>query len=75
MPKGGAPCAIESDDISDEYEQKIKGTHISLVDLVERGRPGKRVRLFPNLEGLCEYTMNTGKFFPVVENAEKKHLH
>ena len=68
MPKGGALCAIESDDISDEYEQKIKETHVNLVDLVEQGRTGKRVRLFPNLEGLRKYTMDTGKFFPK-ENA------
>lgn len=68
MPKGGALCAIESDDISDECEQKIKDTHVNLVDLVERGRTGKRVQLFPNLEGLRKYTMDTGKFFPK-ENA------
>lgn len=59
---------MESDDISDEYKQKIKGIHVNLVDLVEQGRTGKRVQLFPNLEGLCKYTMDTGKFFPK-ENA------
>ncbi len=64
MPKGGALCAIEYDDISDEYEQTIKETHVNLVDPVKRGRTGKRVRLFPNLEGLREYTMDTGMFFP-----------
>jgi hypothetical protein len=38
------------------------------VDLVERARSGKRVQVFPNLEKLREYTINTGKFFPK-ENA------
>jgi hypothetical protein len=38
------------------------------VDLVERARSGKRVQVFPNLEKLRGYTIDTGKFFPK-ENA------
>lgn len=45
-------------------KQKIKETHVNLVDLVERGRTGKRVRLFSSLEELRAYTISTGKFFP-----------
>lgn len=62
MPKGGALCANKSDDISDKYKQKIKGTHVNLMALVKQGRNSKRVRFFLNLEGLYKYIMDTGKF-------------
>lgn len=45
-------------------KQKIKETHVNLVDLVDRGRTGKRVRLFSSLEELRAYTISTRKFFP-----------
>ncbi|MCJ1344888.1 hypothetical protein MMC31_003093 [Peltigera leucophlebia] len=45
-------------------KQKIREIHVNLVDLVEQGRTGKRVRLFSSLEKLREYTIETGKFFP-----------
>lgn len=45
-------------------KQKIKETHVNLVDLVERGRTGIPVRLFSSLEELRAYTIKTGKFFP-----------
>ncbi|KAI9776599.1 MAG: hypothetical protein M1839_009503 [Geoglossum umbratile] len=49
-------------------KDRVKETHVNLVDLVERARSGKRVKVFPDLEELREYTISTGKFFPK-ENA------
>ncbi|KAI9773210.1 MAG: hypothetical protein M1839_002218 [Geoglossum umbratile] len=51
------------DDI-ETCRERVKETYVNLVDLVERARSGKGVKVFPDLEELYEYTIDTGKFFP-----------
>jgi len=36
--------------------------HVNLIDLVDTS--GRDVEIFPSLEDLSEYTIETGKFFP-----------
>ncbi|RYN63049.1 hypothetical protein AA0117_g12856 [Alternaria alternata] len=43
-------------------KKKIKTIHVNLVDLVDVSRDA--VELFPSLEELREYTIDSGKFFP-----------
>jgi hypothetical protein len=38
--------------------------HVNLVDLVDVGRTGIPVTVYPNVVELAEYTIDTGKIFP-----------
>lgn len=42
----------------------FKGKFVNLVDLVDTGNTGECASQFSTLEGLKEYTIATGKFFP-----------
>ena len=42
--------------------KEIKNVHVNLIDLVDTS--GRDVEIFPSLEDLSEYTIETGKFFP-----------
>ncbi|KAL8369031.1 hypothetical protein RB599_004461 [Gaeumannomyces hyphopodioides] len=44
--------------------ERVRQTHVNLVDLVDVARTGESVTVFPNLEQLRDYTVETGKFFP-----------
>jgi len=46
----------------------IRGTHVNLVDLVDRNVTGKKVQRFESERALSKYTQFEGKFFPK-ENA------
>ncbi|KAF1995590.1 hypothetical protein P154DRAFT_499924 [Amniculicola lignicola CBS 123094] len=45
-----------------ECKQEIEKIHVNLVDLVDTSR--QQVELFSSLEGLREYTIKSGKYFP-----------
>ncbi|KAF3063761.1 hypothetical protein GL218_02484 [Daldinia childiae] len=51
------------DDI-DACRKKVSSVHVNLVDLVDCQRTGKRIRIFPSLEALQQYTKSREKFFP-----------
>jgi hypothetical protein len=46
------------------FYQRVRQTHVNLVDLVDTPRTGAAVRVFPNLKELQNYTIQTEKYFP-----------
>ncbi|KAG8221770.1 hypothetical protein J3R82DRAFT_2084, partial [Butyriboletus roseoflavus] len=42
----------------------VRGTHVNLVDLVDRHTTGEEVQVFKSERKLSEYTQTNGKFFP-----------
>ncbi|KAJ3491589.1 hypothetical protein NLI96_g586 [Meripilus lineatus] len=42
----------------------VSNLHINIVDLIEHGRLLERVRVFPTVVELSEYTRSTGRIFP-----------
>ncbi|KAI9780694.1 MAG: hypothetical protein M1816_002772 [Peltula sp. TS41687] len=47
-----------------EAKKVFKGKFVNLVDLVDTKRTGNSITQFNSLEGLQEYTIRTGKYFP-----------
>ncbi|KAJ4005955.1 hypothetical protein NW752_001201 [Fusarium irregulare] len=47
-----------------QCRQRVRQTHVNLVDLVETGNTGMPVKVFENLEQLQRYTIKNEKFFP-----------
>ncbi|KAI8956720.1 hypothetical protein F5Y11DRAFT_364915 [Daldinia sp. FL1419] len=52
----------------------VLSVHVNLVDLVDCHRTGERVRKFPNLRELREYTQLSEKYFPAIEAKAKGPL-
>jgi len=48
--------------------QRVKQTHVNIVDLVDAPNTGQRVRVFNSVQELSTYTKEYGKYFPK-ENA------
>ncbi len=55
------------------YFQAVRSKHVNLVDLVDNFDARKKVRIFPTVLALSEYTKLHGKFFPK-ENAHAGNL-
>ncbi|KPM37775.1 hypothetical protein AK830_g8804 [Neonectria ditissima] len=47
-----------------ECRQRVQRTHVNLVDLTESPTTGNKVEIFPSVEALRSYTIETGKIFP-----------
>lgn len=47
-----------------DHNQRVRQTHVNLVDLVDTVRTGESVKVFPNLKKLQSYTIKNRKFFP-----------
>ena len=45
-------------------DQRVRQTHMNLVDLVNTPRTGASVKVFPNLKKLQDYTIKYEKYFP-----------
>ena len=45
-------------------DQRVRQTHVNLVDLVDTPRTGASVKVFPNLKKLQVYTIKNEKYFP-----------
>ena len=45
-------------------DQRVRQTHVNLVDLVDTPRTGVSVKVFPNLKKLQDYTIKSEKYFP-----------
>ncbi|KAL5320125.1 hypothetical protein ACEPPN_010926 [Leptodophora sp. 'Broadleaf-Isolate-01'] len=47
-----------------ECDERVRQTHVNLVDLVDTPRTGASVKVFPNLKKLQDYTIINKKYFP-----------
>ena len=47
-----------------DVDQRVRQTHVNLVDLVDTPRTGEAVKVFPNLKKLQDYTIKNEKYFP-----------
>ncbi|KAF9531002.1 hypothetical protein CPB83DRAFT_148912 [Crepidotus variabilis] len=50
-----------------EARQKVKQTHVNLVDLTDGYDGGREIIIFPTEEALAAYTRSNGRFFPKEE--------
>ena len=74
VPKGLKECrevSICSNDLMSSFgiantndDQRVRQTHVNLVDLVDTPRTGAAVKVFPNLKKLQDYTIENEKYFP-----------
>lgn len=53
-----APTRLEA------CRERVRRTHVNLVDLVETANTGLPVKVFENLEQLQDYTVENERFFP-----------
>ncbi|PTD08687.1 hypothetical protein FCULG_00011109, partial [Fusarium culmorum] len=53
-----APTSLEA------CRERVRRTHVNLVDLVETANTGLPVKVFENLEQLQDYTVDNERFFP-----------
>ncbi|KAI6768403.1 hypothetical protein HG531_010592 [Fusarium graminearum] len=53
-----APTSLEA------CRERVRRTHVNLVDLVETANTGLPVQAFKNLKQLQDYTVENGRFFP-----------
>jgi hypothetical protein len=44
--------------------QRVRQTHVNLIDLVDTPRTGNEVRVFGSLKKLQDYTIANKKYFP-----------
>jgi hypothetical protein len=57
-------CATCSALVGADMLQRVQRTHVNLVDLTESPHTGEKAEIFPTVEALREYTLETRKFFP-----------
>lgn len=56
-------CNLQSR-VGADMLQRVQRTHVNLVDLTESPHTGEKAEIFPTVEALREYTLETRKFFP-----------
>lgn len=52
-------------EITNRFEQALRGRHVNMVDLIQHKRDGGgQVQIFNSLNELREYTLETRRIFP-----------